>query len=167
MSIATKRAFNASIFSNKNDKVQFNKSKDEKVKADYNGNGSDKDGMDKVQINGIRMTSAAGKAFIKVTFIDRTVDGTTTFYNGALFPNDRKESDGQPDFTGSLDFDRENNVKLRLAGWTKTTKNNEKYMSLAVSEYKNKDEAAADEANAAAPVPETVGGAPDLNDFPF
>jgi hypothetical protein len=166
MSIATKRAFNASIFSNKNDKVQFNKSKDEKVKADYNGNGSDKDGMDKVQITGIRTTSNAGKPFIKVTFIDRTVDGTTNFYNGALFANDRKENEGQPDFTGSLDLDREGKQKLRLAGWTKTTKNNEKYMSVAVSEYKNKDEAAADEATAAAPALETAG-APADSDFPF
>lgn len=167
MSIETKRNFNASLFQNKNDKVQFNKSKDEKVKADYNGNGSDKDGMDKVQILGIKTASNDGsKKFIKVTFVDRSVDGSTKFYNGALFANDRKESDKQADFTGSLDLDRDGNTKLRLAAWLKETKNKDKYLSIAVSEYKNKDEAAADEAVANAPALETAG-APADEDFPF
>lgn len=164
--LVTKRNFNASLFQNKNDKVQFSKSKSEKVKADYNGNGSDKDGMDKVQVIGIKTKNNAGdKNFIKLTFVDRSKDGSTQFYNGAIFANDRKEKDGQPDFTGSLEINREGNEKLRLAAWLKTTKTDEKYLSIAVSEYKNQDEAAADEAVANAPAVETAGATPD--DFPF
>ncbi|NEX63375.1 hypothetical protein [Noviherbaspirillum galbum] len=168
MSITTKRNFNASIFQNKSDKNVFNKSKTEKVKADYHGNGSDKDGMDKVEINGIKeLSKNSGKKQISLVFIDRTVEGTTSFYNGKLFPNDRKEQDGQPDFTGVLNLDKETNgPKLRLAGWLKKTKKDDAYLSISVSEYKNKEEAAEDQAAAEAPALETAG-APADSDFPF
>lgn len=66
--------------------------------------------------------------------------------NGALFGNDRKNNDRQPDYTGTLDFDREvvmdlyNQLqsgiaqpKVSLSGWRKTSKNGKPFLSLKAS----------------------------------
>ena len=56
--------------------------------------------------------------------------------SGALFINDRKEKDNQPDYTGNIVIDGE---KKRLAGWKKTSKSDpsKTFLSLAVSEYQD------------------------------
>ncbi len=49
---------------------------------------------------------------------------------GALFPNGKKEKDGQPDYTGSIDL--ADGVKLYVSGWKKTGEKAGDYISLAV-----------------------------------
>ena len=46
---------------------------------------------------------------------------------GAMFKNNYKVKDGQPDRTGSLTI---NNEELRLSGWDNVSKNGNKYTSL-------------------------------------
>lgn len=64
--------------------------------------------------------------------------------SAALFNNNRKEKDSHPDFTGAATVSKENlveivkalqsnnEVPLKLAGWTKTSKNGNKYISLSI-----------------------------------
>lgn len=47
---------------------------------------------------------------------------------GALFKNDRKESDNHPDYKGKINID---GVDYWLSAWIKTDKNGAKYMSLS------------------------------------
>jgi uncharacterized protein (DUF736 family) len=57
--------------------------------------------------------------------------------SGALFINDRKEKDNQPDYTGNVVI---NGEKKRLAGWKKTKKSDpsKTFLSLAISDYQEK-----------------------------
>jgi uncharacterized protein (DUF736 family) len=48
---------------------------------------------------------------------------------GALFKNDRKEADTDPDYKGTLNVDGQ---ELWLNAWLKTSKAGSKYMSLSV-----------------------------------
>lgn len=56
---------------------------------------------------------------------------------GALFKNDAKSSDNQPDYKGSLNV---GGTDFWVSSWIKTSKDGKKYMSLSV---KAKDEAPA------------------------
>ena len=57
---------------------------------------------------------------------------------GVLFPNKYKEDgDKKPNYTGSVDVQGE---QWRLAAWDNTSKNGVKYISLVVSEPKEKEE---------------------------
>ena len=49
--------------------------------------------------------------------------------SGALFKNDRKETEQQPDYKGSLVAA---GVEYQLSAWVKTAKSGQKYMSLAI-----------------------------------
>lgn len=52
--------------------------------------------------------------------------------SGLLFPNDRKEKENQPDFTGKLDV---NGKEYRLSGWKKKGKQSGKpFISVSISE---------------------------------
>ena len=53
-------------------------------------------------------------------------DNTNT---GALFKNDKKESDKHPDYKGSINV---NGVEYWLSSWIKTSKQGNKFMSLSV-----------------------------------
>jgi uncharacterized protein (DUF736 family) len=131
-----KKAFNFSLFKNTNDGITFNKSKDEKVRADYNGNGSERDAADKIQIIGIKALSSAGKDYIRLVFIDRSgLDNA--YFNAALFLNEKKDSEKQPDYTGSVDIDRDGNERLRLAAWLKKSDRAGRYLSVSVSEFQS------------------------------
>ena len=56
---------------------------------------------------------------------------------GVLFPNKYKEDgDKKPNYTGSVDVQGE---QWRLAAWENTSKNGVKYISLVVSEPKEKE----------------------------
>ncbi len=63
--------------------------------------------------------------------------------SGVLFSNDRKQSERQPDYTGSIEIDQETvldlynqlnsgvaNPKANLAGWRKTSKGGKNFLSL-------------------------------------
>lgn len=62
-------------------------------------------------------------------------DGT-----GALFVNDRKEKDTQPDYTGTITVAGK---QYRLAGWKKSGKKGG-YLSLSVSDFQRKSGKPAD-----------------------
>ena len=50
--------------------------------------------------------------------------------SGALFVNDRKETDNQPDFTGFGEIDH---VPIWIKGWKKKSAKGQNYLSLAFS----------------------------------
>lgn len=72
---------------------------------------------------------------------------------GAIFKNDKKESDTHPDYKGSINI---NGVEYWLSSWIKDGKSG-KFMSLSV---KPKDAQAA-------PKKQVSSGFDDSNDFPF
>ncbi|AJZ56446.1 hypothetical protein OI25_8146 (plasmid) [Paraburkholderia fungorum] len=165
-----KKAFNFSLFKNTVDGITFNKSKDEKVRADYNGNGSERDGAEKIQIIGIKALSQGGKQYIRLVFIDRNgLDNE--YHNAALFLNEKKDGEKQPDYTGSIDLDRDGNERLRLAAWLKNSDRAGRYLSVSVSEFlaKEGDPAAAGAEGAEGGVPgiPVPAGAPEDDEIPF
>ena len=100
---------------------------------DYNGNGSERDGADKIQIIGVKALSQSGKSYIRLVFIDRNgLDNV--YHNAALFLNEKKEKEAHPDYYGSVDLDRDGHDRLRLAAWIKTGERAGKYLSISVSE---------------------------------
>ena len=48
---------------------------------------------------------------------------------GAIFPNQKKETEKHPDMTGSLDV---GGVEYYVSGWTKVSKKGQKFLSLSV-----------------------------------
>ena len=56
---------------------------------------------------------------------------------GKLWNNDKKESDKQPDFTGSLVLD---GVKYSLAGWNNVSKAGDTYIGLRIKPWEDRDE---------------------------
>ena len=56
---------------------------------------------------------------------------------GKLWNNDKKESDKQPDFTGSLVLD---GVKYSLAGWNNVSKAGDTYIGVRIKEWEDRDE---------------------------
>lgn len=61
-------------------------------------------------------------------------DNTNT---GALFKNDKKTSENQPDYKGNIYLP--DGVEKDLAAWIKTSKAGKKYMSLKISDKFVKD----------------------------
>jgi len=79
--------------------------------------------------------------------------------SGALFKNDKKDTDKHPDYKGSVNV---NGTEYWLSAWIKTSKQGTKFMSLSVK--------AKDEAPAAKPAPKAapLGGFEDMDsDVPF
>ena len=72
---------------------------------------------------------------------------------GALFANDRKERDTQPDRTGSLNVD---GVEYFIDGWLKESRDGKKFLSLSVKR-KDKQPASAPQSSQATPAPRTHG----------
>lgn len=58
--------------------------------------------------------------------------------SGVLFPNKKKTSPNQPDYTGT--YTDESGKQLRVSAWTRTGKEGGEYLSLAFSEmnFENK-----------------------------
>lgn len=52
--------------------------------------------------------------------------------SGGIYPNDRKEKDTQPDFTGPCSTP--DGKKLRFAAWKAQDKNGKAYLSFKISE---------------------------------
>ena len=55
--------------------------------------------------------------------------------SGALFKNDKKETDKHPDYTGSIVVD---GVAHWISGWNNTAKTGTKYMGLSVTKKEPK-----------------------------
>ena len=75
---------------------------------------------------------------------------------GALFVNDRKERDTQPDRTGSLNVD---GVEYFIDGWLKESRDGKKLLSLSVKR-KDKQPASATQSSQATHAPRTHGDRP-------
>jgi hypothetical protein len=81
---------------------------------------------------------------------------------GALFKNDKKSHENQPDYTGTLNV---SGVDFFLSAWIKTAESGRKYMSLAVTEKEKQ--------KPAAKTPDRFGAvkaraaSDDLDDVPF
>jgi hypothetical protein len=60
-------------------------------------------------------------------------------FTGALFKNEKKTTEKQPDFQGNVSI---NNVTYRLSAWKKTGQKGT-FLSLAVSEFKPAEKAGA------------------------
>ena len=58
---------------------------------------------------------------------DKQYDNTN---GGALFPNDKKEKESQPDFRGNIDVEGK---EYWIKGWKKTSKSGMKFLSLALT----------------------------------
>lgn len=60
--------------------------------------------------------------------------------SGALYPNEHKQEDKHPDFTGPISIDGHN---MRVAAWKRVTKRGQnpgsEYLSLSISEKQQKD----------------------------
>ena len=78
-----------------------------------------------------------------------TYDNTN---RGALFRNEKKENDKQPDYTGKINVD---GVDKRLAAWVSESKAGKKYFSIRVSDFQEQQGGQS---------PNQGGGIPD-NDF--
>lgn len=130
------RLANFNVFQNTNEKIEFSLSKDNRVQAQYSGYDKDK-GYD---IRGVRQKSTAGKGYIRLSVA--LIDGDSRqYYNGALFKNDKKATEKQPDFRGSLNLDnQQDGPKLSLAAWIKSGEKAGDYLSIAISEFQSKDD---------------------------
>jgi len=67
---------------------------------------------------------------------------------GALFPNDKGDNPSRPDMRGEVTIA---GVKYSLSGWKNTSKAGNPYLGLKVSEWVEKQEAAAPQQAAAQP----------------
>lgn len=143
---------NINLFTNENAEIQFSLSRDEKVTAQYSAYDKEKC----YDLRGIRTKSKAGQGYIRLV-LSLTGGEKRQYFQGALFKNDKKESDKSPDFRGSITV--EEDVKLALAAWIKTGDKAGKYLSIAISEFRSD--------NAPAHAPKSQSGDPfDMNDTP-
>lgn len=62
---------------------------------------------------------------------DKQYDDTN---RGAIFRNDNKTRDAQPDWSGPLNFE---GVELRLAGWVREDRSGREFVSLRVERVEN------------------------------
>ena len=60
--------------------------------------------------------------------------------SGSLFKNDRKEQDNHPDYRGDCLI---NGVAYWASGWIKTTRNGDKFLSMAYTRKADKDQPSA------------------------
>ena len=83
-------------------------------------------------------------------------DNTNT---GALFKNDRKETDSHPDYTGSFNKD---GVEHFLSAWLNESKGGKKYLSVKLGNVKDQQQAPE------RPAPQQQAPAGDFDDsIPF
>lgn len=53
-------------------------------------------------------------------------------FSGALFLNTKKEKENQPDYRGVLESKDDENEKYEIAGWVRTSKAGQDYISLLI-----------------------------------
>lgn len=72
---------------------------------------------------------------------------------GALFKNDKKEKDTQPDYRGSLNV---GGVEYWLSAWLKESKAGKKFMSLSVTVKEDKPESKPDNSMSEGPFSDDI-----------
>ena len=138
---------NFNLFQNSNPEIEFSIAKDNRVQAAFSGYDKTK-GYD---IRGIKAKSNAGVVYLRLS-ISTTDNGQREYHNGALFVNDKKTTDKQPDFQGSVNLDNKSDgPKLRLSAWKKKGEKAGDYLSIAIQEFMSKDQSAAQAPKPAAP----------------
>jgi uncharacterized protein (DUF736 family) len=100
------------------------------------------------KIVAVKATSKAGQPYYRLLVIRKTGE-QTVYHDGALFKNERKENQNQPDLTGSLDLDKDGN-RLRLAAWMKTGEKAGPYLSVTGELPRKADASTASAASALA-----------------
>ncbi len=146
---------NFNLFRNTNPEIEFSIAKDNRVQAQYSAYDKTK-GYD---VRGIRAKSGAGVGYIRLS-ISTTTDGggNREYHNGALFVNDKKQTDKQPDFQGSVNLDNKaDGPKLRLSAWKKAGAKAGDYLSISIQEFQSRDESKP-QAN------QSTGGGFDMSD---
>jgi len=124
---------NFNLFKNTNSEIEFSRSKDDRVPAAYSSYDKQK-GYD---VRGIRAKSGTGVSYIRLSIAIANSDGQKEFHNGALFVNDKKETEKHPDFQGSVNLDnKQDGPKLRLSAWKKTGPKSGDYLSVSIQEFK-------------------------------
>ena len=128
---------NFNLFRNSNDQIEFSIAKDNRVMATYSAYDKSK-GYD---VRGIRAKSSSGVGYIRLSISMVDGNGNREYHNGALFVNDKKQSDKHPDFQGSVNLDNNaNGPKLRLSAWKKKGEKAGEYLSISIQEFKQGDE---------------------------
>ena len=127
---------NINLFTNENKEIQFSLSRENKVTAQYSAYDKEK-GYD---LRGVRAKSAAGKGYIRLV-LSLSGEEKRSYFQGALFKNDKKESEKSPDFRGSITIGEGN--KLALSAWIKTGEKAGQYLSVAISEFVSESASAA------------------------
>jgi hypothetical protein len=123
---------NLNLFRNTNDQIEFSLAKDNRVQAQYSSYDKTK-GYD---VRGIRQRSGKGVAYIKLSVAMIDSEGGREYHNGALFTNDKKQNDKQPDFQGSVSLDgKPDGLKLRLSAWKKQGQKSGDYLSISIQEF--------------------------------
>tara|TARA_R110000851_G_scaffold134377_1_gene269649 strand:- start:507 stop:779 length:273 start_codon:yes stop_codon:yes gene_type:complete len=74
---------------------------------------------------------------------------------GAMFKNEKKESDKHPDFTGTF-YDKDG-VKMNLAMWKNESKTGKQYFAVAASEWRESGKTAPDKTEAVATTKDDLG----------
>lgn len=161
---ATKLApFSINMFKNNSDKVMFSKSKEVKVKADY----FSLDEKNQKSIVGIDAVTKDGMSYIAIQVTDQSTT-PNGYFRGALFKNDRKTADNQPDLTGSLDLHNQGETpdRLRAAAWSKQKEGGKAGVYLSVAFSLPQAPAQAPEGSANAPADQLPVPTAD-SDLPF
>ena len=123
---------NINLFTNDNPEIQFSLSREEKVTAQYSAYDKEK-GYD---LRGVRAKSAAGQGYIRLVLSLVGAQGEKrAYFQGALFKNEKKETEKAPDFRGSITVSE--GVKLALSAWIKTGEKAGQYLSVAISEFQS------------------------------
>ena len=144
---------NFNLFSNTNAEIEFSIAKDNRVQAQYSAYDKAK-GFD---VRGIRAKSSAGKGYIRLSISMMDANNQREYHNGALFVNDKKLTDKQPDFQGSINLDNKSDgPKLRLSAWKKAGAKAGDYLSVSIQEFQVRDQSSTHGGS-------TSGGSFDMN----
>ena len=136
---------NLNIFRNQNPEIEFSITKDQRVQAQYSAYDKAK-GYD---VRGIRATSGDGKTYIRLTISLAEEGSVRQYFNGALFYQKQEPGSKQPEYTGSLNLDnKKDGPKLRLAAWPKQGEKAGPYLSVAISEFREKNAPSSTEGDA-------------------
>lgn len=151
--------FSINLFKNASDKVTFAIAKGKSVKADYFA----LDEQNKKSIRGIDAVSKDGLKYIAIQVADQSVT-PNTYFRGALFPNDRKTAENQPDMRGSLDLhdEGEQPTRLQASAWSKEKVGGKAGVYFSISFQVPQAKAEGDAAPASTPTAEFDPAATDV-----